>query len=103
MHRRDDRSVPVTEGLYLAGHIPGAAYAELPGADHTLFVGDQRVVHDTVIEFLDRVVADGAMRAALRRADRQNAAGAGGGSPTPSEREGVPPIPPASTTNHGAP
>ena len=89
MHRRDDRSVPVTEGLYLAGHIPGAAYAELPGADHTLFVGDQRVVHDTVIGFLDRVVAGGAMRAALRRADRKNAAGTGWDSLTPSEREVV--------------
>jgi pimeloyl-ACP methyl ester carboxylesterase len=39
IHRRGDRSVPVAEGRYLAGHIPGAGYAELPGEDHTLFVG----------------------------------------------------------------
>jgi DNA-binding CsgD family transcriptional regulator len=59
----------------------------LPGPDHTLFVGDQRPVHRTVIGFLDRAVAGGSMRAALRRADRKNAAGTGWDALTPSERE----------------
>jgi pimeloyl-ACP methyl ester carboxylesterase/DNA-binding CsgD family transcriptional regulator len=87
IHRRGDRSVPVTDGRYLAGHIPGAEYAELPGEDHTLFVGDQRAVHQAVIGFLDRTIAGGALRAALRRADRKNAAGTGWDALTPSERE----------------
>ncbi len=39
IHRPGDRSVPAAEGRYLAGHIPDAEYAELPGEDHTLFVG----------------------------------------------------------------
>ena len=87
IHRRGDRSVPVTDGRYLAEHIPGAEYAELPGEDHTLFVGDQRAVHQAIIGFLDRTVAGGALRAALRRADRKNVAGTGWDALTPSERE----------------
>ena len=87
MHRRRDRTVPVADGRYLAEHIPGATYAEVPGDDHTLFVAEQRAVLDTVIGFLDRAVAGGAMRAALRRADRKNAAGSGWDALTPSERE----------------
>jgi pimeloyl-ACP methyl ester carboxylesterase/DNA-binding CsgD family transcriptional regulator len=87
IHRRGDRAVPASDGRYLAEHIPGAEYAELPGEDHTLFVGDQRAVHGTVIGFLDRTVAGGALRAGLRRADRRNAAGTGWDALTPSERE----------------
>jgi len=34
IHRVDDRIVPVQHGRYLAEHIPGARYAELPRADH---------------------------------------------------------------------
>lgn len=87
IHRQGDRAVPAADGRYLAEHIPGAEYAELPGEDHTLFAGDQQSVHGTVIGFLDRAVAGGAMRAALRRADRKDAAGTGWDSLTPSERE----------------
>jgi eukaryotic-like serine/threonine-protein kinase len=87
MHRRGDRTVPVAHGRYLAEHIPGAAYVELPGDDHTLFVAQQRVVLDTVIGFLDRAVTGGSMRVALRRADRKNVAGTGWDALTPSERE----------------
>jgi pimeloyl-ACP methyl ester carboxylesterase len=90
IHRQGDRAVLAPDGRYLAEHIPGAEYAELPGEDHTLFAGDQRAVHRTVIGFLDRTVAGGAMRAALRRADRKNAAGTGWDALTPSEREVVP-------------
>lgn len=87
IHRQGDRSVPVTDGRYLAEHIPGAVYAELPGEDHTLFVGDQPATVGAVIGFLDRAVTGGALRTALRRADRKNAAGTGWDSLTPSERE----------------
>jgi DNA-binding CsgD family transcriptional regulator len=87
IHRQGDRAVPASDGRYLAEHIPGAEYAELRGDDHTLFAGDQRAVHRAVIGFLDRTVASGAMRAALRRADRKNAAGTGWHALTPSERE----------------
>jgi DNA-binding CsgD family transcriptional regulator len=57
------------------------------GRTTPLFVGDQRPVYRTVIGFLDRAVAGGSMRAALRRADRKNAAGTGWDALTPSERE----------------
>jgi pimeloyl-ACP methyl ester carboxylesterase/DNA-binding CsgD family transcriptional regulator len=86
IHRQGD-AVPASDSRYLAEHIPGAEHAELPGQDHTLFVGDQRAVHQAVIGFLDRKVAGGALRAALRRADRKNAAGTGWDALTPSERE----------------
>jgi len=52
IHRPGDRSVRVAEGRYLAGHIPDAEYAELPGEDHTLFVGNQRATIGAVIGFL---------------------------------------------------
>ena len=87
IHRQGDHAVPASDGRYLAEHIPGAEYAELPGEDHTLFVGDQRAVHKTVIGFLDRAVAGGAMSTALRRAARKDAAGTGWDALTPSERE----------------
>lgn len=87
IHRAGDRTVPAADGRYLAGHIPGAAYAELPGDDHTLFVGDQRAALGAIIGFLDREVTGGELRAALRRADRKNAAGTGWDSLTWSERE----------------
>lgn len=87
IHRSGDRSLPVADGRYLAEHIPGAEYAELPGETHTLFLGDQRTTVSTVVGFLDREVAGGAMRSALRRADRKNSAGSGWDSLTPSERE----------------
>jgi DNA-binding CsgD family transcriptional regulator len=87
IHRQGDRSVPVADGRYLAEHIPGAEFAELPGEDHTLFVGDQRATVGAVIGFLDREVTGGALRAALRRADRKNAAGTGWDSLTTSEQE----------------
>ena len=57
IHRRGDTAVPASDGRYLAEHIPGAEYVELPGADHTLFAGDQRAVHAAVIGFLDGAVA----------------------------------------------
>jgi class 3 adenylate cyclase/alpha-beta hydrolase superfamily lysophospholipase len=34
LHRVDDHIITVEHGRYLAEHIPGARYVELPGADH---------------------------------------------------------------------
>jgi len=34
LHRRGDRHIRVEAGRYLAEHIPGARYVELPGEDH---------------------------------------------------------------------
>jgi pimeloyl-ACP methyl ester carboxylesterase len=39
IHRTDDRVVNVA-GRFLAEHIPGARYIELPGVDHLRFIGD---------------------------------------------------------------
>jgi pimeloyl-ACP methyl ester carboxylesterase/DNA-binding CsgD family transcriptional regulator len=87
LHREADRLVPVADGRYLADQIPDAVYAELPGETHTLFLGDQRATTSTVIGFLDRTVAGGALADELRRADRRNASGTGWESLTPSEKE----------------
>jgi pimeloyl-ACP methyl ester carboxylesterase len=52
LHRVGDRDVDVGNGRYLAEHIPGARYVELPGADHMPFVGDTDAILDEVEEFL---------------------------------------------------
>ena len=49
-HRVDDSLVPVRAGRYLAEHIPGAKYIELPGADHLIQTLDP--------ETLDRLLDD---------------------------------------------
>jgi pimeloyl-ACP methyl ester carboxylesterase/DNA-binding winged helix-turn-helix (wHTH) protein len=52
IHRTGDRCLKVEEGRYLASHIPGAAFAELPGEDHLPFVGDQDAMLTTIAQFL---------------------------------------------------
>jgi len=52
LHRRDDRFVPATLGRYLADHIPGARYVELPGGDHLYFANDPTPILDEVEEFV---------------------------------------------------
>jgi pimeloyl-ACP methyl ester carboxylesterase len=44
LHRTGDRDMNVEEGRYLARHIPGARFVELPGIDHLPFAGDQEPV-----------------------------------------------------------
>lgn len=51
LHRSDDRDVDVGGARYIAEHIPGAKYVELPGEDHLPFVGDQDAILDEVEEF----------------------------------------------------
>jgi class 3 adenylate cyclase len=52
LHRNEDRYIRVGAGRYLAEHIRGAKYVELPGDDHVFFVGDTDAVLDEIEEFL---------------------------------------------------
>jgi class 3 adenylate cyclase/pimeloyl-ACP methyl ester carboxylesterase len=52
VHRAGDRFIRAEAGHYLAEHIPGAKYVELPGEDHMFFVGDSDALLDEVEEFL---------------------------------------------------
>jgi class 3 adenylate cyclase len=52
LHRAGDPAAPVAHGRYLAEHIPGATYVELPGVDHPHFIGDADALLDEVQEFL---------------------------------------------------
>ncbi len=52
LHRRDAAFVPVGHGRYLAEHIAGARYVELPGADALYWVGDSAPIIDEIEEFI---------------------------------------------------
>ena len=52
MHRGGDRFIRAGAGRYLAEHITGARYVELPGDDHLFFVGDVDALVDEIEEFL---------------------------------------------------
>jgi pimeloyl-ACP methyl ester carboxylesterase/DNA-binding CsgD family transcriptional regulator len=54
VHRTGDRVCDVHNGQYLAQHIAGAEYVELPGVDHLAWVGDG--VFEAIGEFLSRTV-----------------------------------------------
>jgi class 3 adenylate cyclase len=56
IHRKDDLTLKVEEGRYVADRIPGSKYVELPGNDHLPFVGDQDAILEEVEEFLTGVV-----------------------------------------------
>jgi pimeloyl-ACP methyl ester carboxylesterase/DNA-binding CsgD family transcriptional regulator len=55
IHRDHDPRVKVAGGRYLAAHIPGAKYVEIPGTDHPIWVGDTDRVVDEIEEFLTGV------------------------------------------------
>jgi len=58
LHRESDSTVPVAAGRYLAEHVPGAKYVEIPGTDHLLQAHDPEVldvVLDEVEEFITGV------------------------------------------------
>jgi class 3 adenylate cyclase len=87
LHRTGDRVISVNAGRYLAQHIPGARFVELPGIDHIPWVGNQEGFVDEIEEFLtgvrhsaepDRVLATilfsdivGSTRLAARVGDHQ--------------------------------
>jgi class 3 adenylate cyclase len=52
MHRRDNQVLTIDHGRYLAEHIEGAGFVELPGADYALDLGEVDSVVDEVEEFL---------------------------------------------------
>jgi len=52
LHRPGDARVNPEAARYLARHIPGAKYAEMPGQDHLLWCGDVNRVADEIEEFL---------------------------------------------------
>jgi len=53
IHRAGDVTIDVEGGRFLAEHIPGARYAELPGTDHIPFVGENGMeIADLIGEFL---------------------------------------------------
>jgi pimeloyl-ACP methyl ester carboxylesterase len=57
LHRTGDAFSPVGHGRYLARHIPGATYVELPGSDHPHFIGDSDAIIGQVEEFLTGTAA----------------------------------------------
>lgn len=54
-HREGDALVPVAAGRYLASHIAGARYLELPGTDHLLQALDVEVL-DALIDAIEELV-----------------------------------------------
>lgn len=52
MHAQGDRVSPVRSGRYLAEHIRGARFVELPTSDHALWFGAQDVYLDAIEGFL---------------------------------------------------
>ena len=52
LHRSGDRCLLVEEGRYLAAHIAGAEFVELPGDDHLPFAGDQDAILSEIERFL---------------------------------------------------
>ncbi len=53
LHRAGDELVPVEMGRYLADHIPGAKYVEIPGTDHMVLDQEtQDVIADEIEEFI---------------------------------------------------
>jgi class 3 adenylate cyclase len=56
LHRTGDALVPVAAGRYLAEHIPGARYVEIPGMDHLVLDNEtQDVIADEIEEFVTGV------------------------------------------------
>jgi pimeloyl-ACP methyl ester carboxylesterase len=55
LHRTGDRWINVAEGRYLAEHIPGARFVELPGDDHIPWWGEQDRLMGEIQEFVTGV------------------------------------------------
>jgi pimeloyl-ACP methyl ester carboxylesterase/DNA-binding CsgD family transcriptional regulator len=55
LHRTGDRDAKIDEGRFIARHIAGAQFVELPGADHWPFVGDSLALLGEVHRFLERL------------------------------------------------
>lgn len=55
LHRAGNRYIRVGHGRYLAEHIPGAKYVEVPGEDALYYVGDTETILGEIEEFLTGV------------------------------------------------
>jgi class 3 adenylate cyclase len=55
IHRADAREFKAEHGRYLAEHIPGAKYVELPGIDNLIWAGDQDAILDEIQDFVTGV------------------------------------------------
>jgi pimeloyl-ACP methyl ester carboxylesterase/DNA-binding CsgD family transcriptional regulator len=88
LHRKSDSWIDVGHGRYLAEHIPGARYIELPGSDHRPWLDDTETILVELEVFLlgsrrrtRRRTAFGV--AALSRREREVAAMAARGATAP--------------------
>jgi len=52
IHRAGNRWLTPEHGRYLADHIPGARYVEVPGEDHVPYLGDPEPILEEIEEFL---------------------------------------------------
>ncbi len=52
LHRKDNMYAPAVWGQYLATHISGARYVEVPGGEHLYWLGASAFLLDEVEEFL---------------------------------------------------
>jgi pimeloyl-ACP methyl ester carboxylesterase/DNA-binding winged helix-turn-helix (wHTH) protein len=59
MHRVGDGLVPLASGRYLAEHVPGAIYSEIPGDDH--FITDAETA-DLIADKIERLVTGNLQR-----------------------------------------
>jgi class 3 adenylate cyclase len=57
LHREGDRVIPPDTSRYMAEHIPGARYVDLPGIDHLPWVGEPETVLGEIEEFLTGIRA----------------------------------------------
>jgi class 3 adenylate cyclase/alpha-beta hydrolase superfamily lysophospholipase len=55
LHRTGDQSIKVEHGRYIARHIQGVKYVELPGEDHAPWAGDVDALCDEIQAFLTGV------------------------------------------------
>ena len=55
IHRAEARGFGVEHGRYLAEHIPGAKYVELPGTDNLIWAGDQDAILAEIQDFVTGV------------------------------------------------
>jgi len=66
LQQRGDRIVVCANGRYLADHVPGAVYLELPGADH-IYVEENA---DAIVDAIGRFAAADWVRAAADPGER---------------------------------
>lgn len=65
LHRTDDHWIDIGHARYMAQHIPGARYVELPGIDHRFWLGDVETILAEVEIFLTGRTSRSRRRVAL--------------------------------------